>query len=396
VEQRAMSQSRHAGRHFLQIPGPTNVPDRVLRAIDNPTIDHRGPEFGRMGRELLENLKAIFQTSGPVIIYPASGTGAWEAALTNTLSPGDTVLMCRTGWFATLWKEMAERLQLNPVFIDTDWRRGADVPALAAALADDRAHRIKAVCVVHNETSTGCTSRVDEVRAAMDASNHPALLLVDTISSLASMDYRHDAWGVDVTVAGSQKGLMLPPGLSFNAVSDKALKAADSAKLPRSYWDWRPMLEANKTGYFPYTPGTNLLFGLNEAVKLLLEEGLANVFARHDRHAEATRRAVRTWGLEVQCAEPRHYSSSLTAVRVPEGHGADALRAAILEKYNMSLGNGLGILKDRVFRIGHLGDFGDLQLIGTLGGVEMGLRVASIPHKTGGVQAAIDHLAGNA
>ncbi|MGA3399538.1 MAG: aminotransferase class V-fold PLP-dependent enzyme [Acetobacteraceae bacterium] len=391
-----MSQSRHAGRHFLQIPGPTNVPDRVLRAIDNPTIDHRGPEFGRMGRELLENLKAIFRTSAPVIIYPASGTGAWEAALVNTLSPGDTVLMCRTGWFATLWKEMAERLQLNPVFIDTDWRRGADVAALGAALADDRAHRIKAVCVVHNETSTGCTSRIDEVRAAMDAAKHPALLLVDTISSLASMDYRHDEWGVDVTVAGSQKGLMLPPGLSFNAVSDKALKAAEGAKLPRSYWDWRPMLEANKTGYFPYTPGTNLLFGLSEAVKLLREEGLANVFARHDRHAEATRRAVRAWGLEVQCAEPRHYSASLTAVRVPEGHSADALRATILEKYNMSLGNGLGILKDRVFRIGHLGDFGDLQLIGTLGGVEMGLRVAGIPHKPGGAQAAIDHLAGNA
>jgi alanine-glyoxylate transaminase / serine-glyoxylate transaminase / serine-pyruvate transaminase len=391
-----MSQSRHAGRHFLQIPGPTNVPDRVLRAIDNPTIDHRGPEFGRMGRELLENLKAVFQTTAPVVIYPASGTGAWEAALTNTLSPGDTVLMCRTGWFATLWKEMAERLQLNPVFIDTDWRRGADVDALGAALADDRGHRIKAVCVVHNETSTGCTSRIDEVRAAMDAAKHPALLLVDTISSLASMGYRHDEWGVDVTVAGSQKGLMLPPGLSFNAVSAKALKAADSAKLPRSYWDWRPMLEANKTGYFPYTPGTNLLFGLNEAVKLLREEGLANVFARHDRHAEATRRAVRTWGLEVQCADPRHYSSSLTAVRVPEGHSADALRATILEKYNMSLGNGLGILKDQVFRIGHLGDFGDLQLIGTLGGVEMGLRVAGIPHKPGGVQAAIDHLAGNA
>ncbi len=391
-----MNQTRHAGRHFLQIPGPTNVPDQVLRAIDNPTIDHRGPVFGRRGRELLENLKAIFQTKSPVIIYPASGTGAWEAALTNTLSPRDTVLMCRTGWFATLWKEMAERLQLNPVFIDTDWRRGADVDALGAALADDRTHRIRAVCVVHNETSTGCTSRIDEVRAAMDAAKHPALLLVDTISSLASIDFRHDEWGVDVTVAGSQKGLMLPPGLSFNAVSDKALKAAESAKLPRSYWDWRPMLEANKTGYFPYTPGTNLLFGLHEAVKLLREEGLANVFARHDRHAEATRRAVRGWGLEVQCAEPRHYSSSLTAVRVPEGHSADALRATILEKYNMSLGNGLGILKDRVFRIGHLGDFGDLQLIGTLGGVEMGLRVAGIPHKPGGVQAAIDHLAGNA
>ncbi|HEY8288919.1 MAG TPA: aminotransferase class V-fold PLP-dependent enzyme [Acetobacteraceae bacterium] len=391
-----MTQSRQAGRHFLQIPGPTNVPDRVLRAIDNPTIDHRGPEFGRMGRELLDNLKAVFQTKGPVVIYPASGTGAWEAALANTLSPGDTVLMCRTGWFATLWKEMAERLQLNPVFIDTDWRHGADVAALGAALADDKTHRIKAVCVVHNETSTGCTSRIDEVRAAIDAAKHPALLLVDTISSLASIDYRHDAWGVDVTVAGSQKGLMLPPGLSFNAVSAKALKAAETAKLPRSYWDWRPMLEANKTGYFPYTPGTNLLFGLNEAVKMLLEEGMANVFARHDRHAEATRRAVRAWGLEVQCAEPRHYSSALTAVRLPEGHSADALRATILEKYNMSLGNGLGILKDRVFRIGHLGDFGDLQLVGTLGGVEMGLRVAGVPHKPGGVQAAVDYLSGNA
>jgi alanine-glyoxylate transaminase/serine-glyoxylate transaminase/serine-pyruvate transaminase len=367
-----------------------------LRAIDNPTIDHRGPEFGRMGRELLDNLKAVFQTKGPVVIYPASGTGAWEAALANTLSPGDTVLMCRTGWFATLWKEMAERLQLNPVFIDTDWRHGADVAALGAALADDKTHRIKAVCVVHNETSTGCTSRIDEVRAAIDAAKHPALLLVDTISSLASIDYRHDAWGVDVTVAGSQKGLMLPPGLSFNAVSAKALKAAETAKLPRSYWDWRPMLEANKTGYFPYTPGTNLLFGLNEAVKMLLEEGMANVFARHDRHAEATRRAVRAWGLEVQCAEPRHYSSALTAVRLPEGHSADALRATILEKYNMSLGNGLGILKDRVFRIGHLGDFGDLQLVGTLGGVEMGLRVAGVPHKPGGVQAAVDYLSGNA
>jgi alanine-glyoxylate transaminase/serine-glyoxylate transaminase/serine-pyruvate transaminase len=290
---------------------------------------------------------------------------------------------------------MAERLSLNPVFVDTDWRRGADVAALGAALTDDKAQRIKAVCVVHNETSTGCTSRIDEVRAALDAARHPALLLVDTISSLASIDYRHDEWRVDVTVAGSQKGLMLPPGLSFNAISDKALKAAETAKLPRSYWDWRPMLEANKTGYFPYTPGTNLLYGLNEALKMLLEEGLPNVFARHDRHAEAARRAVRTWGLEIQCAEPRHYSSSLTAVRLPDGHSADALRGTILEKFNMSLGNGLGILKDRVFRIGHLGDFGDLQLVGTLGGVEMGLRAAGVPHKAGGVQAALDYLAGN-
>jgi alanine-glyoxylate transaminase / serine-glyoxylate transaminase / serine-pyruvate transaminase len=368
----------------------------VLRAIDSPTIDHRGPAFGRLGVEILGNLRAIFQTSGPVVIYPASGTGAWEAALTNTLSPGDAVLMCRTGWFATLWNEMAQKLGLAPQFIDTDWRRGADVDAIGAALADDRAHSIKAVCVVHNETSTGCTSRIDAVRRAMDGARHPALLMVDTISSLASIDYRHDEWGVDVTVAGSQKGLMLPPGLSFNAISTRALKAAESARLPRSYWDWRPMLEANKTGYFPYTPGTNLLFGLNDAMKMLLEEGLTNVFARHDRHAEATRRAVRSWGLEVQCADPRHYSSSLTAVRLPEGHSADALRATILDKYNMSLGNGLGILKDRVFRIGHLGDFGDLQLIGTLGGVEMGLRAAGVPHKAGGVQAALDYLAGNA
>jgi alanine-glyoxylate transaminase/serine-glyoxylate transaminase/serine-pyruvate transaminase len=391
-----MTQPYHAGRHFLQIPGPTNVPDRVLRAIDNPTIDHRGPTFGVLGRDILTELKQVFQTAGPVIIYPASGTGAWEAALTNTLSPGDAVLMCRTGWFATLWNEMATRLGLAPIFIETDWRRGADVAAIGQALTDDKAHRIKAVCVVHNETSTGCTSRIDEVRAAMDAARHPALLLVDTISSLASIDYRHDAWGVDVTIAGSQKGLMLPPGLSFNAISAKALKAAEGAKLPRSYWDWRPMLEANKTGYFPYTPGTNLLFGLQAAVRMLLEEGLVNVFARHDRHAEATRRAVRAWGLEIQCAEPRHYSSSLTAVRLPEGHSADGLRAVILEKFNMSLGNGLGILKDRVFRIGHLGDFGDLQLLGTLGGVEMGLRAAGVPHKPGGVQAAIDYLAGNA
>jgi alanine-glyoxylate transaminase/serine-glyoxylate transaminase/serine-pyruvate transaminase len=391
-----MPQPHHAGRHFLQIPGPTNVPDRVLRAIDNPTIDHRGPSFGVLGLDILAGLKQVFQTDGPVIIYPASGTGAWEAALTNTLSPGDTVLMCRTGWFASLWNEMAVRLGLEPIFIETDWRRGADVEAIGQALAHDRAHKIKAVCVVHNETSTGCTSRIDEVRAAMDAAQHPALLIVDTISSLASIDYKHEAWGVDVTVAGSQKGLMLPPGLSFNAVSTKALKAAETAKLPRSYWDWRPMLEANKTGYFPYTPGTNLLFGLQAAVQMLLEEGLVNVFARHDRFAEATRRAVRAWGLEIQCADPRHYSSSLTAVRLPEGHSADGLRAVILEKFNMSLGNGLGILKDRVFRIGHLGDLGDLQLVGTLGGVEMGLRAAGVPHKPGGVQAAIDYLAGNA
>ncbi len=384
-----------AGRHFLQIPGPTNVPDRVLRAMDNPTMDHRGPDFGKLGAQVLARLKQVFQTEGHVVIYPASGTGAWEAALANTLSPGDTVLMCRTGWFAHLWHEMANRLGLVAEFIETDWRRGADVPAIAEALAKDTQHRIKAVCVVHNETSTGCTSRIDEVRAAIDAAKHPALLMVDTISSLGSIDYKHDAWGVDVTIAGSQKGLMLPPGLSFNAVSAKALAAAETAKLPRSYWDWRPMLAANATGYFPFTPATNLLYGLDAACGMLLEEGLANVFARHDRFAEATRRAVRAWGLEIQCAEPRHYSSALTAVRVPEGHSANGLRATILERFNMSLGNGLGQLNDRVFRIGHLGDFGDLQLVGTLGGVEMGLRAAGIPHKEGGVQAALAYLTGN-
>src|ERR1700686_1819705 len=381
-----------SGRHFLQIPGPTNVPDRILRAIDQPTIDHRGPEFARLTLEILEGLGQVFQTRGPVVIYPASGTGAWEAALVNTLSPGDRVLMFETGHFATLWRQMAEKLGLVVDFVAGDWRTGVDPLGVESRLAEDKTHAIKAVMAVHNETSTGVTSRIPAIRKAIDRASHPALFMVDTISSLASIDYRHDEWGVDVTVAGSQKGLMLPPGLSFNAISEKALKAAESAKLPRSYWDWRPMLEANKTGFFPYTPGTNLLYGLNEAVKMLLEEGLPNVFARHDRHAEAARRAVRAWGLEVQCAEPRHYSSSLTAVRLPEGHSADGLRATILEKYNMSLGNGLGILKDRVFRIGHLGDFGDLQLIGTLGGVEIGLRAAGVPHKAGGVQAAVDYL----
>lgn len=385
-----------AGRHFLQIPGPSNVPDRVLRAMDNPTMDHRGPDFGLFGKQVLEKVKQVFKTAQPVIIYPASGTGAWEAALVNTLSPGDTVLMCETGQFAFLWREMAERLGLKPELIQTDWRRAADVPGIEARLRADTAHAIKAVCVVHNETSTGCTSRIAEVRAAMDATGHPALLLVDTISSLGSMDYRHDEWGVDVTVSGSQKGLMLPPGLSFNAVSEKALKASESARLPRSFWDWKPMIASNATGYFPYTPATNMLYALDTALDLLLAEGLDNVFARHDRHAEATRRAVRAWGLEVQCEDPRHYSSVLTAVRVPEGHSANALRAAILEKFNMSLGNGLGRLNDRVFRIGHLGDFNDLALMGTLSGVEMGLRIAGVPHKDGGVKAAMDYLSGNA
>jgi alanine-glyoxylate transaminase/serine-glyoxylate transaminase/serine-pyruvate transaminase len=378
------------------VPGPTNVPDRILRAIDHPVLDHRGPEFGDLGRFVLDNLGAVFGTTGTVVIYPASGTGAWEAGLVNTLSPGDAVLMCRTGWFATLWEELAEKLQLKPVFIETDWRRGADVAAIGEALTRDTAHRFKAVCVVHNETSTGCASHIDEVRAVMDAARHPALLMVDSISSLGSMPYEHDKWGVDVTVAGSQKGLMLPPGLSFNAISAKALEASKTAKLPRSYFDWEQMLASNKTGYFPYTPATNMLYGLEVALDMFRVEGMENVFARHDRHAEATRRAVRTWGLEIQCAEPRDYSSTLTAVRVPEGHSADALRATILEHYNLSLGTGLGRLKDRAFRIGHLGDLSDLQVIGTLGGVEMGLRRAGIPHAPGGVQAAVDYLSGNA
>jgi alanine-glyoxylate transaminase/serine-glyoxylate transaminase/serine-pyruvate transaminase len=385
-----------AGRHFLQIPGPSNVPDRVLRAMDNPTMDHRGPDFGLFGKQLLEKVKPVFGTTGPVIIYPASGTGAWEAALVNTLSSGDTVLMCDTGQFASLWREMAERLGVKPVFIETDWRRGADVDAIGERLRADKSHSIKAVAVVHNETSTGATSRIDEVRTAMDAAAHPALLLVDTISSLGSVEYRHDAWRVDVTVSGSQKGLMLPPGLSFNAVSEKALKASETARLPRSFWDWKPMLASNATGYFPYTPATNLLYALDAALDMLAEQGLENVFARHERHGEATRRAVRAWGLEIQCEDPRHYSPVLTAVRLPEGHSANALRATILERFNMSLGNGLGRLNDRVFRIGHLGDIGDLQVLGTLTGVEMGLRLAGVPHKSGGVQAAMDYLAGNA
>jgi alanine-glyoxylate transaminase/serine-glyoxylate transaminase/serine-pyruvate transaminase len=384
--------TRAPGRHFLQIPGPTNVPDRVLHAIAEPTIDHRGPAFAELARSVLGGLKRVFRTKGPVVIYPASGTGAWEAALVNTCSPGDVVLMVRTGWFASLWKELAERIGLQPMLLETDWRRGADPVAIEEALTRDAAHRIRAVCVVHNETSTGCTSPIAGVRAAIDRARHPALLLVDTISSLASIDYRHDEWGVDVTVAGSQKGLMLPPGLSFNAVSAKALAAAEQAKLPRSYWDWRPMLQANEAGWFPFTPATNLLRGLQEALAMLDEEGLENVLARHARHAAATRAAVRAWGLEVQCLEPRDYSGSLTAVRLPEGHSADALRALILRRFNMSLGNGLGILKDRVFRIGHLGDFSDLQLAGTLAGVEMGLRLAGVPHQPGGTQAALDVL----
>jgi alanine-glyoxylate transaminase / serine-glyoxylate transaminase / serine-pyruvate transaminase len=384
------------GRHFLQIPGPSNVPDRVLRALDNPTMDHRGPDFGVMGKQVLGKVKKIFQTESNVIIFPASGTGAWEAALVNTLSPNDRVLMCETGHFASLWREMAERLAIRPEFLKGDWRRAAEPDAIEAYLRADKAHEIKAVCVVHNETSTGCTSRIAEVRAAIDAAGHPALLLVDTISGLGSMEFKHDAWGVDVTVSGSQKGLMLPPGLSFNAVSAKAIAASKSAKLTRSFWDWAPMIASNATGYFPYTPATNMLYALDTALDMIFEEGLDNVFARHDRMAEATRRAVRAWGLEIQCDEPRHYSSVLTAVRLPEGHSANALRATIGERFNMSLGNGLGQLNDRVFRIGHLGDIGELHLMGTLTGIEMGMRIAGVPHKPEGVRAAMDYLSGNA
>lgn len=384
--------TRRAGRHFLQIPGPTTVPDRILRAIDMPVIDHRGPEFARLGLEVLEGLKHVFQTRQPVIIYPASGTGAWEAALVNTLSPGDRVLMFETGHFATLWQKMATRLGLRTEFIPTDWRHGADAVTLEAKLRDDRAHEIKAVCVVHNETSTGVTSRIPLVRGAIDAAGHPALLLVDTISSLASIDYRHDEWGVDVTVAGSQKGLMLPPGLSFNAPSEKARDASKRAGLARSYWSWDEMLAANKSGYFPYTPATNLLYGLREALRMLQEEGLANVFARHARHAEATRRAVRAWGLEILCAVPEEYSNSLTAIMVPAGHDADHLRKVVLEGCDMSLGTGLGRVAGKVFRIGHLGDFNDLMLVGTLAGVEMGLTLAGMPHQAGGVTAAMQYL----
>ena len=387
---------RPSGRHFLQIPGPTNVPDRVLRATDAPTIDHRGPEFAQLGRDILQRLSRVFATAGPVVVYPSSGTGAWEAALVNTLSPGDRVLAFETGHFATLWKAMAERLGLDVVWVPGDWRRGADPEAAAEILAADADPAIRAVMVVHNETSTGVTSRVAEIRGALDAADHPALLLVDTISSLGSVDYRHDEWRVDVTVGCSQKGLMLPPGLGFNAVSDKAIAAAATARMPRAYWDWEPILAANTNGFWPYTPPTNLLYGLREALVMLEEETLPAVFARHLRHAEATRRAVRGWGLEVLCEDPREHSPALTAVVVPEGHDADEVRRVILERFDMSLGTGLGRLAGRVFRIGHLGDFNDLMLAGTLCGVEMGLAAAGVPVERGGVDAALEFLEGAA
>jgi alanine-glyoxylate transaminase/serine-glyoxylate transaminase/serine-pyruvate transaminase len=382
-----------SGRHFLQIPGPTNVPDRVLRAIDQPTIDHRGPEFAALTKAVLAGMKKVFKTEADVVIYPASGTGAWEAALVNTLSPGDRVLMAETGHFAALWKRLAERLGLVVTLLPGDWRHGVAAAQIEEALRADAQSDIRAVCVVHNETSTGVTTRIPELRAAIDRTGHPALFMVDTISSLASIDYRHDEWRVDVTVGGSQKGLMLPPGLSFNAIGAKALAASKHAKLPRSYWDWSEMLSLNASGFFPYTPATNLLYGLHAALEMLFEEGLDRVFARHDRLAEATRRAVRAWGLDILCADPAEYSSTLTAVTMPPGHSADAFRKIVLERFDMSLGQGLGKLAGKIFRIGHLGYLNDLMLCGTLAGVEMGLALAAVPHRKGGAQAAMDYLA---
>lgn len=380
------------GRHFLHIPGPSPVPERVLRAMDRQVIDHRGPEFGVLGREVLEGCRTIFRTKGPVVIYPGSGTGAWEATIVNTLSSGDRVLMFETGHFATLWRQMAARWGIEVEFVPGDWRHGVDPAVVEARLAEDRGHAFKAVMVVHNETSTGVTSRIPAIRKAIDAAGHPALLLVDTISSLGSVDYRHDEWGVDVTVSGSQKGLMLPPGLGFTAISDKARAAGRSNNLPRSYWDWEEMLKPNANGYFPYTPATNLLYGLREAVAMLLEEGLDNVFARHQRLAAATRAAVEAWGLEVLCRNPDEYSPVLTAVMMPDGHGADTFRALVLDKFDMSLGAGLSKLADKIFRIGHLGETNDLTLMGALSGVEMGLAAAGVPHQRGGVLAAMASL----
>jgi len=386
--------SLHTGRHFLQIPGPTNVPDRVLRAMDMPTMDHRGPEFAELGLEVLTGAKRIFRTTQPVIIYPSSGTGAWEAAIVNTLCPGDKVLMSETGQFAVLWRGIAEKFKLEVDFLPGDWRHGADLNLIESRLTADRAHAIKAVCVVHNETSTGCVTHPLEVRKILDRLKHPALLLVDAISGLGSLEYEHDAWGVDVTVAGSQKGLMLPPGLGFNAVSEKARAVAKASPSMRSYWDWEEVIAINKIGTWPYTPATNLLFGFKEAIAMLEEEGLENVWARHKRHSAATRAAVKAWGLETQCADPHAHSPALTGVVMPEGHDADHFRKIVLENFDMSLGTGLNKIKGKVFRIGHLGHFNDLMLMGTLAGVEMGLDLAKVPHRAGGVQAAMEVLKG--
>ena len=387
-----MNKKYMPGKHFLQLPGPSNVPDRILRAMDFPTIDHRGPDFPNLANACLNGMKTIFKTVSDVIIFPASGTGAWEAALVNTINEGDLVLMVETGHFATLWKKMADKLAINTEFLETDWRRGVEPEKLLDRLKNDAEGKIKAVCVVHNETSTGSTSRIKEVRNVMNLANHEALLMVDTISGLASMDYKHDDWGVDVTISGSQKGLMLPPGLSFNAISEKAILISKKSGMQRSYWDWQEQIEANKSGSFPYTPATNLLYGLKEAINMLHEEGLNNVFKRHDRHAKATRAAVQAWGLEVLCQEEMDYSNVLTAVKLPDGHNADELRKIILENFNMSLGNGLSKLAGKVFRIGHLGDFNDLMLMGTLSGIEMGLSLAGVPHQKGGAARASEFL----
>jgi alanine-glyoxylate transaminase/serine-glyoxylate transaminase/serine-pyruvate transaminase len=382
----------HTGRHFLQIPGPTNIPDRVLRAMDMPSMDHRGAEFAELGFAVLGAMQRVFRTTQPVIIYPSSGTGAWEAAIVNTLLPGDKVLMAETGQFAVLWHGIADKFKLDIDFVPGDWRRGADLEAIEARLAADRAHKIKAVMVVHNETSTGCVTHPLEVRKAMDRTKHPALLMVDTISGLGSMEYEHDAWGIDISVAGSQKGLMLPPGLGFNAVSEKALAAAKASSSMRSYWDWQEVIDFNKLGTFPYTPAINLLFGLREAIAMLEEEGLDNVFARHKRHSAATRGAVKAWGLETQCQEAQAHSPALTGVRMPDGHDADHFRKVVLENFDMSLGTGLNKIKGKVFRIGHIGHFNDLMLMGTLSGIEMGLDLAKVPHRSGGVLAAMEVL----
>ena len=388
-----MSKKYMPGKHFLQLPGPSNVPDRILRAMDYPTIDHRGPEFSDLANDCLEGIKTIFKTKSNVIIYPASGTGAWEAALVNTINENDLVLMVETGHFASLWNKMALRLGIKTEFLETDWRRGVVPEKLFDRLQKDTEKQIKAVCVVHNETSTGCTSRIEEVRQALNSANHDALLMVDSISGLASMEYKHDEWGVDITVSGSQKGLMLPPGLSFNAISDKALRISKTSGMRRSYWDWEEQIDANKSGSFPYTPATNLLYGLKEAINMLHEEGLDNVFKRHEKHALATRAAVQAWGFENVCKEEKDFSNVLTAVMLPENHNADNLRKIILENLNMSLGNGLSKLAGKVFRIGHLGDFNDLMLMGTLNGIEIGFEMAGIPYQKGGISKATEILA---
>jgi alanine-glyoxylate transaminase/serine-glyoxylate transaminase/serine-pyruvate transaminase len=388
----AKNASRATGRHFLHIPGPSPLPDRILRAMDRAIIDHRGPEFAKLAKRCLEGIKTIFKTANPVIIYTATGTGAWEGALINTMSPGDRVLMVETGQFGTLWKNMAEKIGLKPEFIKTDWRSGADPKQIEARLREDKNHEIKAVCVLHNETSTGCLSPIAEIRKAIDAAGHPALFMVDTISSLASADYRHDEWGVDVSVGGAQKGLMLPPGMSFNAISDKALAASKTSQLPKSFWSWEDMLTMNKQGFFPYTPATMMLFGLAESIDMLHEEGLDNVFARHNRFAEATRRAAKAWGLDIICNDPQRYSPTLTAVLLPEGHNADAFRALALDTFNISYGSSFGPFAGKYFRIGHLGDINDLTMMGALCGTEMALTLSGVPIKKGGAQAAMDYL----